>query len=516
MGSKARKRQKPRVRRAIQRLELQAERADFSARASATPPSQAELERMAKKARAIHRPLPGPVVDVPEPDDTIFPEDDGPATSTLVAATSPKASARQFGVRGASGGSRPPDTIGVSDKKSLMVATNQQVWGYARSATNKYRHMTLDAFFTQGIAIKPKSVIAFDPYMVRDPLSNQYVAVALNDPRNQKGEPGLFLGSTQAGDVLGNWQYVWISCKSLGLVPGLWFDYPRVGTSKNFLTVSVNLYNKSGAYQDAMLLVINKPPYYKTGAVALTAFIGGPATMVPVRSFDSGSGHYVMATGTANDGSGHCMVQLLEVTGSFSNNTVNITGPINIAANLPYQGSGGVIGPQKGSTKKLDTGDNRMQSAVFRGGSVWCTHSIYLPLSGTVANSGIQVYQINPSSPSLTQAARYFDTSKAWFYAYPSIAVNALGDVLIGMAAFNAAVTPQGTYTCWGAKDAKGTLRTTGSTITSKAAWTLGRWGDYSATIVDPVDDKRFWTLQETANGSKQWWTSWMQVPKIS
>jgi hypothetical protein len=29
---------------------------------------------------------------------------------------------------------------------------------------------------------------------------------------------------------------------------------------------------------------------------------------------------------------------------------------------------------------------------------------------------------------------------------------------------------------------------------------TLNRWGDYSATVVDPINDLDFWTLQEYAS----------------
>jgi hypothetical protein len=31
------------------------------------------------------------------------------------------------------------------------------------------------------------------------------------------------------------------------------------------------------------------------------------------------------------------------------------------------------------------------------------------------------------------------------------------------------------------------------------------RWGDYSATVVDPTDPNRFWTIQEIAIGNNNW-----------
>jgi hypothetical protein len=35
------------------------------------------------------------------------------------------------------------------------------------------------------------------------------------------------------------------------------------------------------------------------------------------------------------------------------------------------------------------------------------------------------------------------------------------------------------------------------------------RWGDYSATCVDPSDGLTFWTIQEYAKGSENWGTWW-------
>ena len=43
------------------------------------------------------------------------------------------------------------------------------------------------------------------------------------------------------------------------------------------------------------------------------------------------------------------------------------------------------------------------------------------------------------------------------------------------------------------------------------------RWGDYTTTLVDPVDDLSFWTVQEYANtpigSTDRWATWWAYVP---
>ena len=38
------------------------------------------------------------------------------------------------------------------------------------------------------------------------------------------------------------------------------------------------------------------------------------------------------------------------------------------------------------------------------------------------------------------------------------------------------------------------------------------RWGDFSSTVVDPLDDLSLWTLQEYAATNNNWGTWWGEV----
>ena len=413
--------------------------------------------------------------------------------------------------------------MGVLDQfNQIMAICNESVWVYDRTDPNPANFMWLDAFFTQGIANSPSTVDTFDPYVVRDPISNQYIAVALNDKKGANGVPGLFLGSTQNGQLQENWQYVWISCASLGMASNLWFDYPRIGTNDTSIAITVNVYdNVSGNYQYTLLMAIDKASYYQ-GSVALGTFvIDNSSTIVPARTFDTGVPLYAACAG-ANDQDNTNIIQLYELTGTVADNTVSLAGPVNVATDLAYNAppaNKAQIAPQEGTTTCICLDDDRIQSVVMRGGSLWLTHTVFLPVTGTVTLSGIQAYQINPANTTtpLLQAMRLADPAGVNFYAYPSIAVNSLGDVLIGIAAFNANSYPFCTYTSWGASDPLNTLRTTGSSVISNGSYTSGRWGDYSATVVDPMDDLSFWTCQEVAvQLGYQWTTYWQQVPQIS
>jgi hypothetical protein len=52
-----------------------------------------------------------------------------------------------------------------------------------------------------------------------------------------------------------------------------------------------------------------------------------------------------------------------------------------------------------------------------------------------------------------------------------------------------------------------------GSSYFKTFGGTDNRWGDYSNTQVDPADDQSFWTVQERASATQDFWaTQWARV----
>jgi hypothetical protein len=105
-------------------------------------------------------------------------------------------------------------------------------------------------------------------------------------------------------------------------------------------------------------------------------------------------------------------------------------------------------------------------------------------------------------------------------YSYPSIAANARGDFVIGYSKSGFVGSGSGANRYAGAYATAGNL--TGTTITFGTQIELRagtnfynldfgsgrvRWGDYSATTVDPADPGSFWTNQEFVAASNVWST---------
>ncbi len=181
---------------------------------------------------------------------------------------------------------------------------------------------------------------------------------------------------------------------------------------------------------------------------------------------------------------------------------------------------------QAGTTTDVETNDPRLQNVVLRNGRLWTTHSGGLPNGGPVDRTAVFWYQINPASAaSPIDQSGVVENGPGTHYFFPSIAANANNDAALGFSYSDAFQYVEAAYT---GRESTDTLGTMGAVTTCKAgesdyskyfSGTRNRWGDYSATVVDPTDDLTFWTLQEYAAtkvgsglDSGRWGTWWCRA----
>jgi hypothetical protein len=191
--------------------------------------------------------------------------------------------------------------------------------------------------------------------------------------------------------------------------------------------------------------------------------------------------------------------------------------PMGILGVDPFASSGFLPGmDQFDDANTIDTSDTRLLNAVYRNTSLWTTHQV--EAAGGVRTE-VAWYRINPVSMTVQEQGRIGDASR--WYAYPSIAVNQDNDVAIGFSGSSASEYASAFYTMRKSSDTPGTMRPVSLLKSGEAPYykTLSsfppenRWGDFSATCVDPVDNVSFWTLQEYAEtpsaGRSMWGTWW-------
>ncbi len=216
------------------------------------------------------------------------------------------------------------------------------------------------------------------------------------------------------------------------------------------------------------------------------------------------------------------------------------------------------------SGNRVAGNDSRIQNAVLRNGSLWTTHHVMLPTIPTLAGSpastganpdnhtGIQWWEIDPTivnnlagTPPIQRAiladptadnchngsggTRAGCTPQGQFFTFPTIAVNQNEDVLIGYSRFSHLTLPKTAYSFRASSDAANTLRDSQTFREGVGNYNIGagspfniRWGDYSSSMVDPLNDTDFWTIQEFADFQKEifgpgqfagvWATQWALV----
>lgn len=429
---------------------------------------------------------------------------------------SPTASPSFLGVTAT--GWLPPDTQGAAGPNHLVVAVNGGVLIQSKTGSNIGAVRSLSTFFS---GVTNGSTDVFDPRVQYDSIGNRWILIADADRRSAAS--AILVGVSQTSDPTGNWNLYRIDVDS---TDQSWADYPILGFNKDWIVISVNMFANPGSSAQffSRLFVLNKANFYGGLTGNYTQFstannISG--TIVPAATYDSTlSTMYLLQEWNGNSG-GNGFLRLYSITGAVGSEVLNNTSSgVFISTPNPWSdspGGDGNFAPQLGTSSKIQVNDADIQNVVYRNGSLWCTHTIFLPAGGPTRSS-IQWWQINPTGPAIQQRGRIDDTSGNMFYAFPSIAVNTNNDVLVGYARFSATQYAGGGYAFRAGTDAANSMRD--DTLLKAGAGTYSnldgvgrnRWGDYSATVVDPSNNTDMWTLQEYATSTNNWNTWWGRI----
>jgi hypothetical protein len=168
-------------------------------------------------------------------------------------------------------------------------------------------------------------------------------------------------------------------------------------------------------------------------------------------------------------------------------------------------------------------------------GFIYYTQTVGLPSSG-LTHTAVQWTKVTASTtPVFAEGGRIEDatataTNGGKWYAYSGMAVNSIGDIMVGYSQFSSAQHPSAGYSYKDHTDALSTIRDpliykVGEDYYHKDfGQGRNRWGDFTTAQVDPNDDRSLWALQEYgktrtstddgttgANGSK-WSSYWAGV----
>jgi len=415
----------------------------------------------------------------------------------------------------------PPDLGGAVGPNHVMTALNSQVRIQDRSGAT-LSTVSLNGFFSPLVGA---GASMFDPKVIYDPFAQRWTITA---PANSNSaNSSLCIAVSATNDPTGTWTGFRFDVDSANVS---WFDYPSIGFNHNWIVVTGNLFNiTSGAFMGERVYAFDKAALYG-GTATPTTFTratteGG--TMVPAMTFDDTQlTEFLVSTWNGNvSGSGR--LRIFTLTGSAASPTFTATmlfpsvsqtwsfGVFNTMTGDPLD-----FAPQSGATQLIQNNDAGMQDVVFRNGSLWCAHTVFLPAT-TPTHTAAQWWQVDPATANVQQFGRVEDTTGAQFFAFPTIAVNAYNDALLGYSSFSATQFASANYSLHVHTDAANTMRPTVQFRAGLAKYfknfglTRNRWGDYSSTVLDP-DGFSMWSLQEYAEtpslGQDRWGTEWTQV----
>jgi PKD-like domain/Secretion system C-terminal sorting domain len=403
----------------------------------------------------------------------------------------------------------PPDTHGAVDSQYCVTAINTNIHIQSRTGSPDYLNISLDGFWA---SVLPATTGTFDPRIHYDPYKKRWILVtAAVTNGTTKTNSTILIGVSVTSDPTGDWHLYSYAVDPTG---ASWLDFPNVGFNNKWIVVTGNMFaGASGAvvytFDYASLLAgtfVTPTKITKSSSFAICPAL----TYSPTEPS-------MFCVETWNPGSGQ--LRLWKITGPVGTPTMTSVGYPATTQHWHGSGGGGDFGPQSGITNKIDLGDDRITSCVFRNGKLWTAHNAFLPSPGTANRCSIMWWQTDTLAVPI-QVGLVNDPTASKFYAYPSITANSLDDALIGMGTFSTGYHPSAAYALHLHTDALDSIhpahifRHGQGTYYTTFGGSKNRWGDYSATSIDPRNDVDFWTIQESSivGTSANWDTWWANV----
>ncbi len=392
----------------------------------------------------------------------------------------------------------PPDVDGVAGD-SLIMETNNQEFDIFTKSGFLLEAVDLNTFFASA-----GSGFVFDPHIIYDAQYKKYIVCA--DCLLGNGYGAAFIGVTQTNDPTGNWNLYGVTVMTN---PSDFLDFPMIGYNKNWIVVTFNDFiTDTSAW--AQINVFNKDSMYNDSTVTVKQFIDSNIySLSPAITADTSlNTEYLVADWNGDSSNNYGYVRLYTLTGTVDS---PVYTPMQfMGVNYPWSENPVHAAQLGNSANPLETVDTRIDYAKYINGSLWFSHTVYLP-ADSPTYCAVDWWQVDPATPTLQQFGRIGDTTGNTFYFFPSINVNANNDALLGYSTSSYTSYVSTGYVYRAASDAPNTMEGGYIYQPGLAPYfkTYGggrnRWGDFSGTAVDPTNNS-FWTFQEYANQPANNW----------
>lgn len=383
----------------------------------------------------------------------------------------------------------PPDTMGAAGPNDFVEFNNGSFSIYNKNSSLVSQESDT-TFWTSALGSNPGGLT--DPRVLYDPLTQRWYAsmVTTDQVTNNK----VLIARSNSADPTQGFKAV-----SFSTLSNRFADFPALGMDANAVYLTTNNFNTSDTFRSMSIYSIPKadldaatpsiarlsshtalsPSTYGFTMQAATDYgpklPTDPEPIISTSNLAFSQYKFVKLSGTSNSGA---------TLGAVTTRTVQTTSdPTN--------------SPQPGTSTTIDNGDDRFSSSAVQIGNF-----LYAVQNITVSGrSAVRWTIADATTFNVLQQGTIGDATLSYFY--PSIAVNASGDVVVGFSG-SSSTTFAGTYAVVGTSlgGAPGGTLSFGTPQPTKAGTDFypdTRWGDYSAVTPDPADPGIFWAHQEYA-----------------
>jgi len=402
------------------------------------------------------------------------------------------------------GSAAPASPSGAVGPAHVLTVTEQQVQVQTRAGVT-LSAVGLDAFWSS-----LGSPDAFDPRAVYDPLRGRFIVSSLANPNSAASS--VLMAVTATGDPTGTWYRYRFEAD--GTRDEYWADAPSLGFNDKWITLQAGMFEigTTGHFSRVFLWDLADTYEGGTNRIRYGDLFGFGASQTPAVTLDANvPTQDLLQNWKGNDG-GTGRLRLLRIDGAVDAPMLTDYGTIPASVSWADTWPGAVL-PQAGTTAKIQAGDARLLSVVRRGGSLWAAQTAFVPAAAPT-RAVAQWWQLDAGTAAVRQMGRADGAAAGEQYAYPTIAVNAGGDALLGFSRFSAGTHPSAAFAFRYASDPPNTIRAAATARDGDDVYDDGAnaWGAWSATQADPANATDLWTLQQHAATGNRWGTWWTQV----
>jgi hypothetical protein len=427
----------------------------------------------------------------------------------------------------------PPDANGAVGTRYFVEFINGTFAVYNKTNHQTVKRIADTKFWSNAGVILATSDAITDPRVIYDPVSQRWFASMVDFDANAAGGGGdptlesndFLLAVSLTSDPTGAWKGFIFQADPDN---GHFADFPTLGVDANGVYLSGDIYNGENNPLGAALF-----SFPKTDLIAASPTIANGTwfgvmnynqrgdVLQPVTCFDgSSTSKIVAASDIGSDSNPHSNVVCFAVQNAGGPEATLTTStfiptlpwvvPDNIDLGVPQ-----FVATQPDGTQNLIADDARFLARVNAvGGVIYAVQTT--EFNGHLA---IRWYRIRAADNTLLESGTISDPNLDLFY--PSIAANAYGVIVIGYNSSGSSAF----VSCYAlAGQTINGVTSFGSPVLTQAGAIayhgddeilaeleglpiVSRWGDYSATSVDPSDPNRFWTIQMYPSDSDVWST---------